>query len=329
MYIPGEQDGPFITRDGRIYRRVYDSSDPVKEDNRTAVDRMYETSRERARRFREFCDDNRSFSQAEAEQAWVSVFLAPYPGGLDMTSKVGWNRESLENLLKLSRTAHDILPWPESKVTGNIPFDVAHPTHDSAVLVHRFQNSLASNALTMELFVDGRAKIHIPLSYIPRNAFLNHLVSTSTAESIIEAIDQDREGSNFLRFFDGGQLLVVLASLMTLYGRWIGTQPLFDRLEYACNLAGLWRHVVVLDADAWGEFIAAFGLPILSGNARIGQDSGRGYFTDWCSEDIKRVPWLMVARDVFLALGVPMDIFAQSVHPAFMRASTASSPSRT
>jgi len=31
VYIPGEQDTPFITKDGRIYRRVADSSDPVPE----------------------------------------------------------------------------------------------------------------------------------------------------------------------------------------------------------------------------------------------------------------------------------------------------------
>jgi hypothetical protein len=240
-----------------------------------------------------------------------------------MTGKVGWKRESLESLLELSRTIHHIVPWPGAQITGNIPFDVAHPSHDSVVLVHRFQNSLASNALTMELFLDGRAKIHIPLKYIPQDAFLNQLVSTSTAEAIIEAVDRDREGSTFLHFFDGGQLLVVLASLMTLYGRWIGSQPLFERLEYACNLTGLWRHVAVLDADAWSEFITAFGLPILSGNARIGRSSGRGYFAEWSNEDTEGVPWIAVAGSVFLALGVPMDIFALSMYPAFTRATTA------
>src|SRR6266581_7747514 len=42
VYVPGEQDTPFITRDGRIYRRVSDSSNPVPENQRLAVDHMVE-----------------------------------------------------------------------------------------------------------------------------------------------------------------------------------------------------------------------------------------------------------------------------------------------
>jgi predicted HTH transcriptional regulator len=49
VYVPGEQDTPFITRDGRIYRRVSDSSDPIPENQRSAVDRIVDQGRERAR----------------------------------------------------------------------------------------------------------------------------------------------------------------------------------------------------------------------------------------------------------------------------------------
>ncbi len=102
VYIPGEQDTPFITRDGRIYRRVSDSSDPIPEAQRSAVDRLIEQGRDRVHAFQRFCQEPRTFSKAEASTPWVNIFLSPYPLGMierfELTSQAG-----LEHLLKRSR----------------------------------------------------------------------------------------------------------------------------------------------------------------------------------------------------------------------------------
>src|SRR6266700_4989946 len=96
VYVPGEQDTPFITRDGRIYRRVSDSSDPVPENQRSAVDRIVEQGRDRARDFQRFCQDPRTFSKGEASTPWVNIFLSPYPLGMieryELTSRDGLER---------------------------------------------------------------------------------------------------------------------------------------------------------------------------------------------------------------------------------------------
>jgi hypothetical protein len=329
VYLPADQDGPFITRDGRIYRRIHDSSHPMAENDRAAVDRLYERSRERAQRFRDFCEDERSYSQAEVNQGWVSIFLAPYPGGFDMASRLGWSRESLQELLELTRTPFAIFPGTPFGIAGNVPFDVAHPTHNSVVLLHRFQNSLSMNTLAIELFRDGRAKIHIPLVYINPRALQEQLASTTAAQAIVETLDRDPDGADFVQLFDGGRLLVQVASLITLYEQWVGSQPLFERLEYACSLTGMWRHVAVLDADAWGEFISAFGLPVLSGDAKLARESGRGFLIEWASKVSDGVPpWTLVVSELFSALGVPSDVFAHSLHPVLVRASKATASDR-
>ncbi|MGI8483077.1 MAG: AlbA family DNA-binding domain-containing protein [Thermomicrobiales bacterium] len=71
VFVPGEQETPFIMKDGRIYRRVYDSSDPIPEANRYAVDRLFEQGRTRRERFRQFCQDDRDFSSDEEDQGWM------------------------------------------------------------------------------------------------------------------------------------------------------------------------------------------------------------------------------------------------------------------
>jgi len=80
--IPDNQETPFITKEGRIYRRVSDSSDPVSEDNRYAIDRLVDNGKELEKRFGEFCTDEREFCEAEENQSWVNIFLSPYPLGI-------------------------------------------------------------------------------------------------------------------------------------------------------------------------------------------------------------------------------------------------------
>ncbi len=102
VYVPGEQDTPFITKDGRIYRRVSDSSEPKPETQRPAVDYLVEQGRDHARAFQQFCQDPRTFSNGEASTPWVNIFLSPYPLGMierfELTSQGG-----LERLLKHSQ----------------------------------------------------------------------------------------------------------------------------------------------------------------------------------------------------------------------------------
>jgi predicted HTH transcriptional regulator len=57
IYIPHRQETPFITKDGRLYRRTYDSSDPVPETSRYALDQLIERGKEVSKRFASFSKD--------------------------------------------------------------------------------------------------------------------------------------------------------------------------------------------------------------------------------------------------------------------------------
>ena len=45
VYVPGNQATPYVTKDGRIYRRTSDASEPVAENNRYALDELVERGR--------------------------------------------------------------------------------------------------------------------------------------------------------------------------------------------------------------------------------------------------------------------------------------------
>lgn len=150
VYVPNEQETPFITKNGRIYRRTFDSSDPVPETSRHALDRLYDAGRDIRQRFAEFCQDPRIFSKSEDKTGWISVFLAPSPiGGIerfDLLSPSG-----IEALLQLVAS-----PVPlrfieaEEWASGNIAFVWAQPTVRSVILRQLEPNRAAFNSMQAE-----------------------------------------------------------------------------------------------------------------------------------------------------------------------------------
>lgn len=68
---------PHITRDGRIYRRNGEGSDPVPETDRYILDRMFEKSRQNKGQVKAFI--NQKLSEAETEATAIKVLICPVP----------------------------------------------------------------------------------------------------------------------------------------------------------------------------------------------------------------------------------------------------------
>jgi hypothetical protein len=122
VYIPDNQETPFISRDGRIYRREGDSSSPVHETNRYAVVHLVEKGRDIARQFERFCRDERTFCQAEEGQGWVSIFVSPYPTGM-IDKKDILSDKGIDALIQLSQQPIGIRVADSEIGSGNLPLN--------------------------------------------------------------------------------------------------------------------------------------------------------------------------------------------------------------
>jgi hypothetical protein len=225
IHIPDNQETPFITRDGRIYRRLSDSSDPVPENDRYAVDRLVDKGSEIAKRFERFCQDERTFCQAEENQGWVNIFLSPYPLGTVERWDIISN-EGIEKLIQLSHNPIRIYLEDGAEFgTGNLPLNSGQLAFGAVVLRQVEPCNAAFNSLTAELFLNGRAKFLIPLQYIPllRQHDTEGLKSPRARQAIEEIWRGDRElNTSSLRFFDIVSLWLTVMDLVSYYQEWLG-----------------------------------------------------------------------------------------------------------
>jgi hypothetical protein len=127
IYVPEEQDTPFITSDGKIYRRVADSSDPMPEKDRYAVDRLYDRQRQHAKQFERFFH-NSPTRYSNDQLAWLTLVLSPYPSGLIDRYSVLYP-ENVEQLFLRSQQPIDL--YIGEQVIGNtiLSFTSVQPTN--------------------------------------------------------------------------------------------------------------------------------------------------------------------------------------------------------
>lgn len=318
VYIPGEQDAPFITRDGRIYRRIHDSSDPVPESNRYAIDRLIDQGKSTRNRFKQFCKDDRAFSEDESGQPWLNLYLSLCPGGVNKFSSLHLET-SLEELLVLGKSPMDI-PFPgEPTMSGNIPFNVVQVASRSVILRQVNPGRAAYHSLTVELYVDGRAKCHIPLAHHGFDPTALALESV-TARRVLERLWTQDQDYNFyqLRFIDVGALCLQLAILVSFYKQWLGELPSFTEIEFAASFVEVWRSVPFVDADIWGQHVETYGLPVIgSNNIWVGVAEDRGYRVPWNGETPE---WLEISGFLFLGFGIPVELYAHTLAHAMWKA---------
>ncbi len=312
VYVPSGQETPFITSDGTIYRRIHASSDPVPESNRYAVDRLVEQGREVSRRFEQFCQDERvPDPYVHLPQGWVNVFFSPYPLGSierhDLRS-----REGIRELIENSR--HPI-KQPGS-FNGQVAFEYGHTTNYSAILRQRTQTYLPTDmtaSLTAELFIDGRAKLHIPLRYRsdidePGEENLYRAIRSIRVRDAIQ-LGREREARAFdegLRFFDLYRLWSDTAAMIQYYFDWLEDDTQGIGLRFALRIDQVWRTVGLMDDDYWGNHAAQYGLPITSVKTiRVPSEAGQALTVINTQE---APAWRTVCNLLGWAFGLPPEV---------------------
>jgi hypothetical protein len=319
VYVPDKQETPFITKEGRIYRRTNDSSDPVPETSRYALDQLVERGKEVSKRFARFSKDERTFSKAE-EDGWLKIYISPYPFGLIEHPDV-FSTSVIESLLEASKKPIQVplFDKPENPISGNIEFNAAYPTPNSVVLRHTNIQNEAFNSLTIELDRFGRTKIFIPLQRVQLKDYdLSIIRSPLVHQQILNRIKAQPDGrSTHLHFFDIGKAWLIIAVLVNYYLDWLGNSTTLTGFQVALELDEVWRYVPFYDFDSWGQHVEQFGLPVLMRDyVRFPEEEGKGRIIS-----AENNLWIGLCLNVGLACGLPPEFFASALGPVIIDAS--------
>lgn len=316
VWVPSDQDTPFVTSDGRIYRRVGDSSEPIPATDRYTLDRLVDGRKKQRDRRDRFCRDVRTFSQNE-KQGWVMVFLMPCPEEIEDRM---WmlTTEGIGKLIALSRKPQELRldGHDQPFATLSVPLNAAHTTARSVMLRQEQPSPTPFNDAAIELFLDGCARFFVPFQAVADGAGLTHGEPTSAncLRVLRESWLNNLEMRRCTHPFDAGSLLLALAWFSSFYSEWHGAFLQGTGMLWALRFSSVWRCWPFWDSDEWGNHVEKSGLPILRTDEYRHPEEGMLILR----HDELPTLWCKVCVQGGMALGIPGDLVVDAMASGYI-----------
>lgn len=234
--IPWGPEAPYIHKDGRIYRRVGDGSEPRPENDRYVLDQLWKRSAKITSEYTEWIGRELETSKAEENAAYVRIFLiADFWGDHEPMKSVPL------------QTVHSIM----SDTTGDyaIPFDNIYRTSYGCVARQISTNDPENLGLTWKLGRNFQSEIIIPLSKFRHDNLLElgrWLEGYDHAKRFLKLCYEQRYHSPTI--IDLNILLHVLLGItriqVALAKEFGWTGPVSAKIE----ISGIWRTIPFFDS---------------------------------------------------------------------------------
>lgn len=146
--VPMGVDTPYVHSDGRIYRRVSDSSAPVPEKDKHVLDALWRRSETGRKRLRKLATHVPTVSKGEGNNPFLHVFISA-----DLLEQSGKHHPS---------------DWKAARMVMKgdpIPFDNIYPRSGGFVARQAKANPHNSRLFTWEFYQEGHSFITVPMAF--------------------------------------------------------------------------------------------------------------------------------------------------------------------
>lgn len=312
--VPWGPEAPYIHKDGRIYRRVGDGSEPRPENDRFILDQLWSRSVKITQEYADWIGRELETSKDEENAAYVRLFLIADFWG-DHRSMTGISLRRVREIM--------------SDVNGSytIPFDNIYQTSGGYICRQTAGNDPEMLGLTWKLGGNFQSEVIIPLSKF-RGDDLDDLGDSFEGYENIDWFLRLCEKQRYSRptVIDLNILLYVLlgvARIQTALAKEFGwSGPVFAKIE----ISGVWRTIPFFDTSYVLNEYEKHGLPLSLRDKitiRSGTDRGSYIELDGLQDDDLESHRILMATKLFvfiaIALGIPPSIDPDDDGEAFSK----------
>lgn len=303
--IPAGAEPPYVHSDGRIYRRVADSSDPKPETDQSRLDRLSDRAQATRSRIEAFVRRRPKTAQSESDNSYlnVSIFSDPYEIlGHGYSGKFGDFVSAMKN----------------DPLDGvSIPFDNFFSQPGGFVARQTVDNDPHFRIPTWEFGTNGHSFVTIPLNKYFSSYFqkLDGYPLGGTYARLLEKNRITRTGVLDLN------LIFAMLHAVVFQHRKLAQQMKVDGPFYVkCHIDNVWRTTPFLDMSSFVEHVRDFGPPIIQFEREL-SPIGTGLDTfiqlpekSTLSHDAMLEDAVAVVIPLFHSLGVPTECLESGSH---------------
>ena len=242
--IPQGADCPYVHNDGRIYRRIADSSDPKPETDRSRLDLLIERGKAARSRLADRVTRIPTVSKGEENQCYIhlSIISDPYE------TMGHWYPEGISKFSALMGES-------------NLPFDNIYSNSEGFVARQAKNNDAFNRILTWEFSRHCHSFITIPVQSAASGFSYAHQPEASIYESFTSIVGEHRMVSS--RVLDLNLVLILLMSLVRRHRRLVWEAKVKGPFYVKAHLENIWRTVPFVDLPAYLEQLKEYGLPVV------------------------------------------------------------------
>ncbi len=299
-YIPWGPDAPYIHKDGRIYRRVGDGSEPKPENDRFILDQLWQRSSKLLNHYAQWVETEPENSEGEENAAYVRIFIIP-----DF-----WRDHPHGEFLSL-KEIREIVSSNEGIFT--VPFNNVYRAGSGFICRQTNNNNPEGLGLTLKIGHDLNSEILVPLAkFNARNLhelyhWLDGYDGTARFVSLLK-----KENYTAPTIIDLNLLTQALLALSLTLTRLLKAYGWNGDLAAKIQICGVWRTVPFIDAKYVLDEYEAHGMPLsLNDEHWIHKGKTARSFQRIADIDYDENGYVAIAMGLFvpiaIALGIPLE----------------------
>ena len=256
--IPQSHTAPHVHKDGCIYRRVADGSEPKPETDRFVLDQLWRRADPIRERTREWIERDPEFSQEEKEIPYVRVLLCVDPWR-QHAARLGARLPEIRRIL----TSHTIAGIP------SVPFDTVYTTSGGLIARQLKGNDPHNYVLTWRIRRDLSCDIVLPLPFYAPSAPSDLIIELDgyvNAPCFIDILKKHKYPRP--RIADLNFLMNILTGVVSQYRRLLKLADAEGKFYFKARVLNAWRMVPFVDVETVLSEFKAHGLPMVMDRTR-------------------------------------------------------------
>ncbi len=251
--IPQSHTAPHIHKDGRIYRRVADGSEPKPETDRFVLDQLWRRAEPLCEMTRKWIERDPEFSQAEEEMPYVRLLLCVDP----WRQRDPWLDAPLSEIRRIL-TSHALAGIP------SVPFDTVHTTAGGLIARQLKGNDPHNYVLTWRIRRNLSCDIALPLPFYTPNVLSELIIDLDGYDNAPRFIGILKEyGYPQPRIADLNFLMNTLIGIVSTYRCLLKLADAEGKFYFKARVLNAWRMVPFVDIETVLSEFKEHGLPMM------------------------------------------------------------------
>ncbi|MCP4607571.1 MAG: ATP-binding protein [Planctomycetes bacterium] len=249
--IPSGPNAPYIHSDGRIYRRVADSSDPKPETDRFILDQLWQRGQKSQAQLASFLQTELILSKGEDELSYFELFLLPDPlGAAGQHSNL-----TFDQFVEL---------MTDTTIPGtSVPCDNFYTMAGGFIGRQISTNDPYNLVFTWRHYTNGFSVVSVPFASAPIDTIEigGWLHGYEQETTLLKLIPSRRHSTSHL--LDINQLLLVIVGAINQQRRLMELGGIRGPLYAKAALRNIWRRIPFLDTERYIRLVSEYGFPVI------------------------------------------------------------------